>query len=62
MFRLSFLTILNIYKDYFKGRHKIYKCVKLDAKVYHKHIMTGDIYPSSSFFEEAVAFVHHRVL
>ena len=23
VFRLSFLTTLNIYKDYFKGRHKI---------------------------------------
>ena len=23
MFRLSFLTTLNIYKDYFRGRHKV---------------------------------------
>ena len=23
VFRLSFLTTLNIYKDYFKGRHKV---------------------------------------
>ena len=23
MFRLSFFTALNIYKDYFKGRHKV---------------------------------------
>ena len=23
VFRLSFLTILNIYKDYLKGRHKV---------------------------------------
>ena len=23
VFRLSFLIILNIYKDYFKGRHKV---------------------------------------
>ena len=23
LFRLSFLTTLNIYKDYFKGRHKV---------------------------------------
>ena len=33
MFGLSFLTTLNIYKDYFKGRH----------------IVTGDNLPSSSF-------------
>ena len=36
MFRLSFLITLNIYKDYFKGHHKRLKCVKLDAKVFHK--------------------------
>ena len=30
MFRLSFLTTLNIYKDYFKGRQRLCKCeVKL---------------------------------
>ena len=23
VFRLSFFTVLNIYKDYFKGRHKV---------------------------------------
>ena len=23
VFRLSFLTTLNLYKDYFKGRHKV---------------------------------------
>ena len=26
MFGLSFLTILNIYKDYFKGRKRAHKC------------------------------------
>ena len=26
MFRLSFLTTLNIYKDYFKGRQRLRKC------------------------------------
>ena len=49
MFRLSFLTTLNIYKDNFKGRHRRYKFVKLDAKVFHKCIVTEDICPISSF-------------
>ena len=31
MFRLSFLTTLNIYKDYFKGRQRLRKC---EAKLY----------------------------
>ena len=26
MFELSFLTTLNIYKDYFKGRQRLYEC------------------------------------
>ena len=50
VFRLFFLTTLNIYKDYFKGRHTWCKLMKLDAKVLWKHIVTGDICPSSSFF------------
>ena len=45
MFGLSFLTTLNIYKDYFKGRHSWCKWVQLDAKVFHKHIMTRDTLP-----------------
>ena len=45
MFRLSFLTTLNIYKDYFKGRQSWCKWVQLDAKVFHKHIVTGDNLP-----------------
>ena len=43
MFKLSFLTTLSIYKDYFKVCHSRYKCVKLDAMVFHKHIVTEDI-------------------
>ena len=39
MFGLYFLTTLNIYKDYFKGRYSWYKWVQLDAKVFHKHIV-----------------------
>ena len=45
MFGLSFLTTLNIYKDYFKGRHSWCKWVQLDAKVFHKYIVTGDNLP-----------------
>ena len=45
MFGLSFLTTLNIYKDYFKGRHSWCKWVQLDAKDFHKHIMTGENLP-----------------
>ena len=35
IFGISFLTTLNIYKDYFKGRHNWCKWVQLDAKVFH---------------------------
>ena len=45
MFGLSFFATLNIYKDYFKGRHSWYKWVQLDAKVFHMHIVTGDNLP-----------------
>ena len=45
MFRLSFLTTLNIYKNYFKGHHSWCKWVQLDAKVFHKHIVTEDNLP-----------------
>ena len=49
VFRLSFLTTLNIYKDEFRGRHTGCKLMKLDANVLCKHIVTGDNCPSSSF-------------
>ena len=45
MFGLSFLITLNIYKNYFKGHHSLCKWVQLDAKVFHKHIVTGDNLP-----------------
>ena len=45
MFKLSFLTIPNIYKDYFKGRHSWCKWVQLDAKIFHKHIVIEDNLP-----------------
>ena len=44
-FGLSFLTTLNIYKDYFKGCHNWCKWVQLDAKVFHKYIVTRDNLP-----------------
>ena len=47
---VSFLTTLDIYKDYFKGRLTGRNWMKLDAKVLYKHIVTGDICSGSSFF------------
>ena len=40
--RISFLIILNIYKDYFKGRLKWCKDMQLDAKSLCMQIVTGD--------------------
>ena len=34
VFRPSFFTTLNIYKDYFKGRQKLHKLRKYEAKLY----------------------------
>ena len=57
---LGFLTTLNIYKDYFKGRQRVCKCeVKL---------CSCKLWPETEFilvhlsFEEATVFVHLRVL
>ena len=48
--RVSFLTTLDIYKDYFKGRLKWCKDMQLDAKSLCMQIVTGDkICPSSSY-------------
>ena len=38
VFRLSFLTTLNMYKDYFKGRQRLCKC---EAKLLFMQIVTG---------------------
>ena len=48
--RVSFLTTLDIYKDYFKGRLTGCNWMKLDAKVLCKLIVTEDICLSSSIF------------
>ena len=44
VFRLSFLTTLNIYKDYFKGRQRLHKC---EEKLLFMQIVTKDILSSS---------------
>ena len=60
VFRLSFLTTLNIYKDYFKGRKRFHKC---EAK-----FCSCKLWPKTKFalvhlsLEEATVFVHLRVL
>ena len=43
VFRLSFLTTLNIYKDYFKGHHKTVALVVVSI------LCSETICPSSSF-------------
>ena len=59
-FGLSFLTTLNIYMDYFKGRQWLREC---EAK-----LCSCKLWPETEFalvhlsLEEAVTFVHHRVL
>ena len=63
LFRLSFLTTLNIYKDYFKGPHNVCKLMKLDANVLFKQIVTGDKFALVHLsLEEATAFIRRRVL
>ena len=60
MFGLSFLTTLNIYKDYFKGRQRLHKC---EAK-----FCSCKLWPEIEFslvhlsLEEAAVFVHDKVL
>ena len=63
LYRVSFLTTLDIYKNYFNGRLTGCNWMKLDARVLSKHIVTGDICPGSSFFfKEIATFIHRRVL
>ena len=63
MFRLSFFTILNIYKDYFESRKRLQKLHKSTIpQVWRK------VWPETYFalihlsLEEAAIFVHRRVL
>ena len=63
VFRLSFLTIINIYRDYFKGRHIGCKWMKLGAKVLFKKTVTGDkVALVHLSLEEVAAFIRRRVL
>ena len=60
MFELSFLTTLNIYKDYFKGRQRLHKCkAKLCLCKLWLKIEFALVYLS---LEETTVFVHLRVL
>ena len=60
MFGLSFLTTLNIYKDYFKGRQRLCKWkTKFCSCKLWPEIEFALVYLS---FEEIVVFVHLRVL
>ena len=60
MFGLSFLTTLNIYKDYFKGRQSLCEC---EAK-----LCSRKLWPETEFAlihlsrEEVAVLVHRRVL
>ena len=60
MFGLSFLTTLNIYEDYFKGRKRLRNC---EAK-----FCSCKLWPETEFalvhlsLKEATVFVHHGVL
>ena len=60
VFRLSFLTTLNIYKDYFKGR--------LNGWNLMQRFCSRKLWPEAEFalvhpyLEEAAAFVRRRVL
>ena len=35
VFRISFLTALNIYKDYFKGRKRLHSCTSVKQSLVH---------------------------
>ena len=60
MFGLSFLTTLNIYKDYFKGRQRLRKCIV--------KLCSCKLWPETEFalvhlsLKEDVVFVHRWVL
>ena len=56
MFRLSFLTALNIYKDYFKGRHKVVALVVANI------LWSETIALVHLSLKEVAAFVRRRVL
>ena len=63
LFRFYFLTTLNIYKDYFKGRQRLHKLHKCEAK-----FCSCKLWPETEYtlvhlsLEEVVVLVHHMVL
>ena len=59
MFGLSFLTTLNIYNDYFKGRQADAPQCKSFSQAYCKLETYALVHLS---LEEVVVFVHYRVL
>ena len=60
MFEFSFLTTLNIYKDYFKGRQRL--------REYEAKLCSCKLWSETEFFlvhfslEEVAMFIHRRVL
>ena len=60
MFELSFLTTLNIYKNYFMGHQRLHKC---EAKWYSCKLCLETKFALIHLsLEEAVVFVHLRIL
>ena len=60
IFGLSFLTILNIYKDYFKGYQRLHKCeTKFCSCKLRSETEFALVHLS---LEEAAVSVHRRVL
>ena len=63
VFRLSFLTILNIYKDYFESHQRLHKFHECET-----NSCSCKLWPETEFalihlsLEEAAVFVHLRVL
>ena len=63
MFELSFLTTLNIYKDYFKGRKRLWKLHKSTIPQVWRKVWPKTYYVLVLLsLEEAAVFVHHRIL
>ena len=63
VFRSSFLTTLNIYKDYFKGCQMLHKLRKCEAKSCSCKLWSETEFALVHLSrEEATVFVHRRVL
>ena len=45
VFRASFLTILNIYKDYFKGRQRLHSCTSVKKSLVYANCDWRQILP-----------------